>query len=74
MHLAVTPKQLVGQHAAVLSNTAMSGTVLAMEKPTAQHCVTADNVLAPETLHYDSYDQPINNALSYMKSLTIRCV
>ena len=75
LHLACTPKQLVGQHAAVLSSTALSGTVLAMEEPLTQHSITANNVVAPETLYYEaSYDQPINHSLSYMKSLTIRCV
>lgn len=74
LHLAFTPKQLVGPRAAVLSSTAISGTMLAMEEPTTQHCITANNAVAPETLYYDSYDQPINSSLSYMKSLTIRCV
>lgn len=52
----------------------MSGTVLAMEEPTTQDCITADNVVTPETLYYDSYDQPFHASLSYMQSLTIRCV
>ena len=74
LHLAFTAKPLVQQRAAVLVNTAILGTAPAMEHPTTQECIAANNVMAPENLRYDSYDQPINGSLSYMKSLTIRCV
>ena len=67
-------KQLLGQHVAVLSSTAISATASAMESAIAQHCVAANNILAPESLHPGGHDQPIHKSLSYMKSLMIRCV
>ena len=74
LHHAATAKPPVQQRAAVLVNAAISGTALAVEHPMTQQRTAANNVVAPEALHYGGYDQPINESLSYMKSLTIRCV
>lgn len=45
-----------------------------MESASAQHCVAANYILAPESLHPDGHAQPVHKSLSYMKSLMIRCV